>query len=175
MRKFYLYIIFLLFIYNKSFACQLLNVPIGSNINTAIQTFEFVDTYEAEGYEEEASVVFFDYAEDFCDGSNLKDTELEVIIHKSRVAGINLVNIDQNNKNLIYQFTKDFISDPGAETRGENWIGHKNLSIGDLLIFYGKVKFGKEIHEFLEISNSEMIDFTNGENLVGSDGRIWNI
>ena len=103
MRKFYLYIIFLLFIFNKSFACQLLNVPIGSNINTAIQTFEFVDTYDAKGYEEEASVVFFDYAEDFCDGSNLKDTELEVIIHKSKVAGINLVNIDQNNKKIIYK------------------------------------------------------------------------
>ena len=113
MKKF-LYTIFLLSIFNKSLACQLLNVPIGSNINTAAQTFEFVDTYEEGAFEEEASVVFFDYAEDFCDGSNLKDTELEVIIYKSKLAGINLVNLDQNNKNLVYQFTKDFISDPGT-------------------------------------------------------------
>ena len=84
MKKFYLYTIFLLFLFNNSFACQLLNVPIGSNINTAAQTFEFVDTYEEGAYEEEASVVFFDYAEDFCQGSNLKDTELEVIIYKSK-------------------------------------------------------------------------------------------
>ena len=172
MRIFYLNIIFLLLIFNKSFACQILNVPIGSNINTAAQTFEFIDTYTEEAYEEDASVVFFDYAEDFCDGSNLKDTELEVIIYKSKVAGINLVNLDQNNKNLVYQFTKDFISDPGADAGSEKWIGHKNLSIGDLLIFYGKVKFGQEIHEFLEITNPEMIDFTNGENLVGSEGQI---
>ena len=162
MKKFYLYTIFLLFLFNNSFACQLLNVPIGSNINTAAQTFEFVDTYEEGAYEEEASVVFFDYAEDFCQGSNLKDTELEVIIYKSKLAGINLVNLDQNNKNLVYQFTKDFISDPGADARDEKWIGHRNLSVGDLLIFYGKVKHGKEIHEFLEISNPEMIDFTFG-------------
>ena len=98
MKKFYLYTIFLLFLFNNSFACQLLNVPIGSNINTAAQTFEFVDTYEEGAYEEEASVVFFDYAEDFCQGSNLKDTELEVIIYQSKLAGINLVNLDQNNK-----------------------------------------------------------------------------
>ena len=58
MKKFYLYTIFLLFLFNNSFACQLLNVPIGTNINTAAQTFEFVDTYEEGAYEEEASVVF---------------------------------------------------------------------------------------------------------------------
>ncbi len=172
MKKFFLYTIFLLSIFNKSLACQLLNVPIGSNINTAAQTFEFVDTYEEGAFEEEASVVFFDYAEDFCDGSNLKDTELEVIIYKSKLAGINLVNIDQNNKNLVYQFTKDFISDPGTDAQGENWTGHKNLSIGNLSIFYGKVKHGKDIHEFLEISNPEMIDFTFGENLIGAEGQI---
>ena len=172
MKKFFLYTIFLLSIFNKSLACQLLNVPIGSNINTAAQTFEFVDTYEEGAFEEEASVVFFDYAEDFCDGSNLKDTELEVIIYKSKLAGINLVNIDQNNKNLVYQFTKDFISDPGTDAQGENWTGHKNLSLGNLSIFYGKVKHGKDIHEFLEISNPEMIDFTFGENLIGAEGQI---
>ena len=172
MKKFYLYTIFLLFLFNNSFACQLLNVPIGSNINTAAQTFEFVDTYEEEAYEEEASVVFFDYAEDFCQGSNLKDTELEVIINKSKLAGINLVNLDQNNKNLVYQFTKDFISDPGADARSEKWIGHRDLSVGNLLIFFGIVKYGSEIHEFLEISNPEMIDFTFGENLVGSEGQL---
>ena len=92
---------------------------------------------------EEFSVVFFDYAEDFCQGSNLKDTELEVIIYKSKLAGINLVNLDQNNKNLVYQFTKDFISDPGADARSEKWIGHRDLSVGNLLIFYGKVKLRK--------------------------------
>ena len=172
MKKLYINIFFLIFIFNKSFACQLLNVPIGSNINTASQTFEFVDTYEEGAHEEEASVVFFDYAEDFCDGSNLKDTELEVIIYKSMLAGINLVNLDQNNKNLVYQFTKDFISDPGADARSEKWIGHRDLSVGNLLIFYGKVKHGSEVHEFLEISNPEMIDFTFGENLVGSEGQL---
>ena len=41
-----------------------------------------------------------------------------------------------------------------------------------VLIFYGKVKHGSEIHEFLEISNPEMIDFTFGENLIGSEGQI---
>ena len=65
MRIFYLHIVFLLLFFNTSFACQILNVPIGSNINTAAQTFEFIDTYTEEAYEEDASVVFFDYAEDF--------------------------------------------------------------------------------------------------------------
>ena len=76
---------------------------------------------------------------------------------------------------MVYQFTKDFISDPGADARSEKWIGHRDLSVGNLLIFYGKVKHGSEIHEFLEISNPEMIDFTFGENLVGSEGQLWDI
>ena len=49
-KKIYFYIILLLFIFNKSFACQLLNVPIGSNVSSAVSTFEFIDAYSVDIY-----------------------------------------------------------------------------------------------------------------------------
>ena len=56
------------------------------------QTFEFIDAYSTDVYGDEFSAKYQDYAQDFCEGSNLKDTDLEVIVYKSKIAGINLVN-----------------------------------------------------------------------------------
>ena len=54
-KKIYLYIILLIFFTNKSFACQLLNVPIGTNVSSAVSTFEFIDAYSADLYGDEFS------------------------------------------------------------------------------------------------------------------------
>ena len=69
-----------------------------------------------------------------------------------------------------YEFVKNFISDPGSETKSNNWTGYKNLSIGELLIFYGKVKIANETIEYLEITNPEMLDFTVGERVMKATG-----
>lgn len=169
-KKIYLYIILLLFIFNKSFACQLLNVPIGSNVSSAVSTFDFIDAYSTDIYGDEFSAKYEDYAQDYCEGSSLENSDLEVIVYNSKIAGINLVNSHNNNKNEIYEFVKNFISDPGSETMSNNWTGYKNLSIGELLIFYGKTKIANETIEYLEITNPEMFDFTIGERVMNATG-----
>ena len=169
-KKIYLYIILLIFFTNKSFACQLLNVPIGTNVSSAVSTFEFIDAYSADLYGDEFSAKYEDYAQEYCEGSSLENSDLEVIVYKSKIAGINLVNSHSNSKNEIYEFVKSFISDPGSETKSNNWTGYKNLSIGDLLIFYGKTKIANETIEYLEITNPEMIDFTIGERVMNATG-----
>ncbi len=170
MKKIYLYILLLIFIANKSFACQLLNVPIGSNVSSAISTFEFIDSYNEDVYGDEFSAKYEDYAQDYCEGSSLENSDLEVIVYNSKIAGINLVNSHNNSKNEIYEFVKNFISDPGSETKSNSWIGYKNLSIGELLIFYGKTKIANETVEYLEITNTEMLDFTIGERVMNATG-----
>ena len=44
--------------------------------------------------------------------------------------------------------------------------GYKDLSVGDLIIYYSKVETFGEIIEVLEISNTEMVDYMSGEEVV---------
>ena len=62
-KKIYFYIILLIFIFNKSFACQLLNVPIGSNVSSAVSTFEFIDAYSTDVYGDEFKEKYLGYEE----------------------------------------------------------------------------------------------------------------
>ena len=169
-KKIYFYILLLLFITNKSLACQLLNVPIGSNVNSAVTIFEFLEGHNKDVYGDEFSAKYEDYALDYCEGSSLKNSDLEVIVYNSKIAGINLINSHNENRNEIYEFVKNFISDPGSEAKNKSWIGYKNLSIGDLIITYGKTEISNEIIEYLEITNAEMFDFTLGERVMNATG-----
>ena len=170
MRKIFLYFIFIFFTFNNSFACQLLNVPIGSDISNASSTFEFLDDYNEEVFGKNNSARYEDYAADFCDGSDLKNTDLEVIVYQSKIAGINLINSDQENNNLIYEFAKNFIRDPGEQVKNKDWKGYVDLSVGNLVIAYTKTNVGDEIFEYLEISNIEMFDYTIDEEIIDATG-----
>ena len=102
--------------------------------------------------------------------STLENSDLEVIVYNSKIAGINLINSHNENRNEIYEFVKNFISDPGSEAKNNSWTGYKNLSIGDLIITYGKTEIANEIIEYLEITNAEMFDFTLGERVMNATG-----
>ena len=90
MKNFFLFILVYLTLLNNSFACGLLNVPIGTPVSTAVQTFEFLTNYDAESVEEDYSIKYLDYAIDYCDGSSLENADLEVIVYNSKIASINL-------------------------------------------------------------------------------------
>ena len=109
-----------------------------------------------------------DYAADFCDGSDLKETDLEVIVYQSKIAGINLVNADQDDNNLIYEFTKNFINDPGQNVKNKTWTGYVSLDVGNLIITYSKTNVGNQKFEYLEITNAEMFDYTIDENIINT-------
>ena len=89
-----------------------------------------------------------------------------MIIYDSKVAGINLVSTDSEIKNEIYNFVKNNISDPGSEVEKENWVGYKDLSLGNLVIMYSKINIRDEIFEILEITNPQMMDYTTGEEVI---------
>ena len=150
-KKIFLYSIFIFFIFNSSFACQLLNVPIGSNVTSAAATFDFLDDYNQEAYGENSSAKYEEYAADFCDGSDLKETDLEVIIYQSKIAAINLINSDQENNNLVYEFAKNFIKDPTQSIYQQNAVMSliaknlgfsKNLTKHDAKIFMQNIYLG---------------------------------
>ena len=56
----------------------------------------------------EASVKYLAAAID-CEGSQLENADLEVIIYDNKVAGIILTSVDEEFSNEIYEFTKDLI------------------------------------------------------------------
>tara|TARA_Y100001935_G_scaffold254928_1_gene265682 strand:- start:136 stop:651 length:516 start_codon:yes stop_codon:yes gene_type:complete len=167
MRKFFFKILFLFLILpNYSFACGLLQVPIGTQVAAASATFDFLDLHNSEAYGKESSAKYIYDALEYCEGSSLENTDLEVIVYDSKIAGINLISAEYDIKKEIYDFVKVNISDPGEEFNDENYIGYKNLSIGSLIVFYSRSKTKRGIVEMLEISNTEMMDFVVGEEVL---------
>ena len=165
MKKIFVKFLFFLFFSSYSFACSILQVPIGSTIDTARNTFDFLDIHNSEAYGKDVSVLYRSYAIDYCEGSSLENVDLEVIVYDSRIASINLFS-DSEFKNEVYNFTKDYISNPGEEAKNEFWTGLKDLSVGGLNIYYSKTKLGEEIFEILEITNEEMINYPTDEKLL---------
>ena len=101
-------------------------MPIGTPINTAQTKLEFLDVHNADLYEEEASVKYLAAAIDYCEGSQLENADLEVIIYDNKVAGIILTSVDEEFTNEIYEFTKFNINDPGEDAKGKSWKGFKD-------------------------------------------------
>lgn len=164
MKNFFLFILVYLSLLNNSFACGLLNVPIGTPVSTAVQTFEFLTNYDAESVEEDYSIKYLDYAIDYCEDGGFIETEIEVIVFDSKIAAINLVSSDE--KNEVYNFTKNRINDPGIEAQKKDWQGIIDLSVGDLIIIYGKYLKNNIIYESLEITNSDMRNYVYGEHVI---------
>ena len=166
MKKLFSKLLFLILFSSSSFACPLLSVDIGTPVRDAQNTFEFLMLYKSELYGEGYSAKYHAYAADYCEGSNLENTDLEVIIYDSKVAGINLISTNSEIKNEIYNFVKNNIGDPGSEAEKEGWEGYKDLSLGNLVIMYSKINIRDEIFEVLEITNPQMIDYTTGEEVI---------
>ena len=57
-KKISFYLIFIFFTINSSFACQLLNVPIGSNVKSASSTFDFLADYNQDVFGENNSALY---------------------------------------------------------------------------------------------------------------------
>ena len=103
---------------------------------------------------------------DYCEGSQLENADLEVIIYDNKVAGIILTSVDEEFSNEIYEFTKFNIKDPGEDAKGKSWKGFKDLSIGNLLVYYTKMELRGEIVEVLKITNVKMLNNTIGEQVI---------
>ena len=170
MKIIFLKFLIFLFFSNSAFACSLLQVPIGTPVSVAQGTFEFLEGHNNNNYGLNLSARYLDSAIDYCEGSQLENADLEVIIHNNKVASITLVSTDSDFKDEIYEFAKSNVGDPGPEVKGENWTGFKDLSVGSLLIYYSRIKERGEIAEILKITNREMLDFTIDEQIIDVTG-----
>ena len=169
-KKIFVKLLFFLFFASHSYACSLLTVPIETPVSVAQNTFSFLRSYNPEMYGTNVSVKYQVYAIDYCEGSSLENADLEVIVHDSKIAGINIISSDSEIKNEIYEFVKNNIGDPGDEVKNDNWIGYKNLSIGSLIMMYSKMEILDEVFELLEITNTEMMDYRSDERVIDMVG-----
>ena len=156
MKKILVSILLSSLVFSKSIACEILNVPIETPVEIAVQKFDFLDTYDEKNFEPKTSVIYDESASDYCSSGGFRNTTLEVMIFESKVALIKLTSPKKNQLNEVYKFTRDFIQDPGDESQQPNWTGFVDLSVGNLLIWYSRVnKFGNP-YETLEITNTNM-------------------
>ena len=162
-KKIFLSALLSLLIFSKSIACELLNVPIETPVDIAMQKFDFLDRYEEKNFAPKTSVIYDESASEYCSSGEFKNTILEVMIYESKVAHIKLISPKKNQLNEVYKFTRNFIQDPGDESQQPNWTGYVDLSVGNLIIWYSRAnELGYPV-ETLEITNTNMEKFIAGE------------
>ena len=152
-------------IFSKSIACEILNVPIETPIEIAVQKFDFLDTYDEKNFAPKTSVIYDESASDYCSTGGFKNTMLEVMVFESKVAHIKLTSPEKNQLNEVYKFTRDFIQDPGDESQQPGWTGYVDLSVGNLIIWYSRDELLGYPFETLEITNANMEKYIEGEHV----------
>ncbi len=165
MKKILVSILLSSLVFSKSIACEILNVPIETPVEIAVQKFDFLDTYDEKNFEPKTSVIYDESASDYCSSGGFRNTTLEVMIFESKVALIKLTSPKKNQLNEVYKFTRDFIQDPGDESQQPNWTGFVDLSVGNLLVWYSREEQLGYSFETLEITNANMEKYIEGEHV----------
>ena len=165
MKKILVSILLSSLVFSKSIACEILNVPIETPVEIAVQKFDFLDTYDEKNFEPKTSVIYDESASDYCSSGGFRNTTLEVMIFESKVALIKLTSPKKNQLNEVYKFTRDFIQDPGDESQQPNWTGFVDLSVGNLLVWYSRAEQLGYSFETLEITNANMEKYIEGEHV----------
>ncbi len=165
MKKILVSILLSSLVFSKSIACEILNVPIETPVEIAVQKFDFLDTYDEKNFEPKTSVIYDESASDYCSSRGFRNTTLEVMIFESKVALIKLTSPKKNQLNEVYKFTRDFIQDPGDESQQPNWTGFVDLSVGNLLVWYSREEQLGYSFETLEITNANMEKYIEGEHV----------
>mgnify|MGYP001331716873 FL=1 len=168
MRNIIILLFLVLITQSKAYACNILNVDIGTSVNVAKEKFDFLETFDSSTYGDDFSVRYTVPAKDYCEDSNLENADLEVIVYNSQIAGINVLSWDPNIKNEIYDFTNSFIGSIGEDLKNDR-AGLKDLSLGNLLIIYSKYEHQEQIHELLEITNNQLSNYVVGEQILDAN------
>mgnify|MGYP001252975141 CR=1 FL=1 len=165
------FVLIALISFNKNvYACDAINVPIGSKVSDAETTLDFIDNDVENSDEDSSPVQFQANTIDYCPNSNLDNTKLYVVVFNSMIAGIRVETLDPKvEKNQIYEFVKHNYGSIDSEPTKKNWTGYKEINQPGRLILYGKYKMDNEIYETLDISTEELIDYMSGEDLIESN------
>jgi hypothetical protein len=159
--------------FNKNaFSCDAIkNVSIGEDFSKYSEILDFIDVYNQEDYDEGTTVEFQSNTADYCPDMGLDNTILKVFIYESKIAGIRLETWDMEaQENEIYKFVKNYYGTIDEEVKRKNWVGYKDVSIGNNKLFYAKMKYNNGIDdgivESFDITNEELMDYTVSENTI---------
>ena len=161
-----------LFSFNKNaFSCDALNITIGEEVSKTSEVLDFIGDYVQEDYDEYTTVEYQDSTIYYCPDIGLDNTILKVFIYQSKIAGIRLETWDiEIQENEIYKFVKNYYGFIDEDAEKKNWVGYKDLSIGDKKLFYAKMKynngFADGIMETFDITTEELMDYTVSENII---------
>ena len=159
--------------FNKNaFSCDAIkNVTIGEDFSKYSEVLDFIDVYNQEDYDEGTTVEYQSNTADYCPDMGLDNTILKVFIYQSKIAGIRLETWDMEaQENEIYKFVKNYYGTIDEEVKRKNWVGYKDVSIGNNKLFYAKMKYNNGIDdgivESFDITNEELMDYTVSENTI---------
>ena len=156
--------------FNKNaFSCDAIkNVSIGEDFSKYSEILDFIDAYNQEDYDEVSTVEFQSDTANYCPDMGLENTILKVFIYQSKIAGIRLETWDiEVQENEIYNFVKNYYGTIDEDAKEKNWLGFKDISIGNNKLFYAKMESNNGIvdgiMESFDITNEELMDYTVSE------------
>jgi len=156
--------------FNKNaFSCDAIkNVTIGEDFSKYSEILDFIDAYNQEDYDEVSTVEFQSDTANYCPDMGLENTILKVFIYQSKIAGIRLETWDiEVQENEIYNFVKNYYGTIDEDAKEKNWLGFKDISIGNNKLFYAKMESNNGIvdgiMESFDITNEELMDYTVSE------------
>ena len=156
--------------FNKNaFSCDAIkNVTIGEDYSKYSEILDFIDAYNQEDYDEVSTVEFQSDTANYCPDMGLENTILKVFIYQSKIAGIRLETWDiEVQENEIYNFVKNYYGTIDEDAKEKNWLGFKDISIGNNKLFYAKMESNNGIvdgiMESFDITNEELMDYTVSE------------
>jgi len=166
-------VVLVLVSFNKNaYSCDAIkNISIGEDFSKSLQVLDFIEDYNQQNYEEGTTTEYQSNTADYCPDVGLDNTILKVFIYQSKIAGIRLETWDiEIQENEIYKFVKNYYGFIDEDAEKKNWVGYKDLSIGDKKLFYAKMKynngFADGIMETFDITTEELMDYTVSENII---------
>ena len=152
--KIFLILFFGLFSNIQAYACDALNIEIGTKISKITNYLDFIqedlliESDDEDSEEFETTFKFRSFTERYCPKMGLENTSISIFVYDSKVAGIQLETWDPNiKKNKIYEFVKNNYGEmEKIIEEDEDWVGHQDLSIGTRKIYYSKYKNYDEIY-----------------------------
>ena len=159
--------------FNKNaFSCDAIkNVTIGEDFSKYSEILDLINVYNPEDYDEGTTVEFQSNTADYCPDMGLDNTILKVFIYQSKIAGIRLETWDiEVQENEIYKFVKNYYGNIDEEAKRKNWVGYKDVSIGNNKLLYGKMENNNGIvdgvMESFDITTEELMDYTVSEDMM---------
>jgi len=173
-----------LFITQKSWACDLLAIDIGSDKSTIENIFgtidgESIDNTSSQGElvgtpkSNESKVtgpvsVYFAEKNSFCEDIDLGEVLIKGYVVNNKVGAVEIevqngTNNDESNKGLLNQYVQ---TNFGVLDTENNWSGYKYWTIGEKQIYYYKIKSNVgEIIEGVAVTSLNYSDvLIEGEN-----------